>query len=78
MIAHFHTNLDEAQRYVQDMNGLERWKGPLPRTGDRIEFEVRKGFVFELQVVAVRFDCAGEHVKIELHLPPRFETIAAW
>lgn len=78
---HFHTNLDEARPYVEDLNNC--WQGPVPGVGHEIVFDVGQGQGrglkhFRLRVVQVRWSRAGDAL-IELHMPelPRM-TIAEW
>jgi hypothetical protein len=71
---HFHTNLDEAQRYVEELNAPTgagtRWILPYPPSvGDEISFQVHKDFRFPLRVVAVRWSEGGRACRVELHMP---------
>jgi len=69
MLVRFHTNLDEAHRYISQFDG---WNLPMPpRVGDELTFEIRKGFTFLLQVVAVRWEKSPTETvaRVELHLP---------
>lgn len=70
----FHTNIDEAQRYVSDLNA--NYNGDVyPVNGERIEFIGDKR-IFELEVVAVRFTDRGMVKEIELHVPSVYGSMS--
>ena len=77
----FHTNLDEVQGYVSDINS--NWEGDIyPVVVDKIAFDKHDDlkFIFELEVKAVRFKQYGSIKEIELHIPSYYGNMSldAW
>lgn len=70
----FHTNLDEAQRDVSNLNAMHA-QSIVPRVGEYVVFPFEKWedkrsreFSFSLEVVAVRYNYFSSTVEVELHM----------
>lgn len=75
---YFKTNLDEAKRYVNELN-LNYRGDQYPSKGERIEFIINgiKGpgkRTFELEVMQVTYRNSGAIKEIELHIPSYFAS----
>lgn len=79
MNVRFHTNLDEAQRFLsQTFRAIDGWTQP-PPVGARISFELRNHSTFDLEVVGLRYAADGTSVDVELHIPRIDQrSIAEW
>ncbi len=84
----FHTNLDEAQRDVSNLNafGFHNENSVIPRVKEYIVFPFEKWendrsreFTFSLEVVGVRYNYFNSTVNVELHIPRiPSQSIAEW
>ena len=87
MKIHFRTNLDEAQRDVNNLNSLDNDNSIVPRIRESIIFPFEKwdhdqkrsvNFQYSLEVVGVRYNYFDSVVEVELHMPKIGQTIAEW
>lgn len=81
MKLYFHTNIDEAQHDVINLNKeiydrsrstLRTPNLPVPRKGELVQFNFLRAsqtFYYELEVRNVLYDYRSNEVKIELHIP---------
>jgi len=74
----FHTNLDEAQRYLP--GGTQTEEFPVPAVGARLRLKKSEAFSFDLEVVAVVYDLSRHRpvMRVELHIPKHFQSIRSW
>lgn len=80
----FHTNLDEAQHDVSNLNQIltgHLTAYTVPRVGERIVFPFEKPgklvkFSFELEVCEVRYNYHRNVIEIELHIPSTFSKMS--
>ncbi len=73
----FHTNLDEAQPHVRELNRTWFGGAPVPSVGHEVELPLSNGRVLPLRVVAVRWDHAGD-ARVELHIAQHGMSIRDW
>lgn len=78
----FRTNLDDAKRYVVEMNAGWNYNNTVhvPRVGERIRFNAGiPNLEFDLQVCDVTYDSSGAEATVELWLVPgQFASVQAW